>query len=78
MPRRFAASGADFRIGGERAFYSPSHDLIQVPRPEAYFEAINWHRTALHELGHNAERRVMPRRSVFPFEMRSDRRGDAA
>jgi antirestriction protein ArdC len=47
-----AATGADFRIGGERAFYSPSHDFIQVPRPEDYFEPINWHRTALHELGH--------------------------
>jgi antirestriction protein ArdC len=47
-----AATGADFRIGGERAFYSPTHDFIQVPRPEAYFEPINWHRTALHELGH--------------------------
>jgi antirestriction protein ArdC len=47
-----AATGADFRIGGERAFYSPGHDFIQVPRPEAYFEPINWHRTALHELGH--------------------------
>jgi len=23
-----------------------------VPRPDAYFEPINWHRTALHELGH--------------------------
>lgn len=47
-----AASGADFRVGGERAFYSPTHDFIQVPRPDAYFEPINWHRTALHELGH--------------------------
>jgi antirestriction protein ArdC len=47
-----AATGADFRIGGDRAFYSPVHDFIQVPRPEAYFESINWHRTALHELGH--------------------------
>jgi antirestriction protein ArdC len=47
-----AATGADFRIGGDRAFYSPAHDFIQVPRPEAYFEPINWHRTALHELGH--------------------------
>jgi antirestriction protein ArdC len=47
-----AATGADFRIGGERAFYSLSHDFIQVPRPDAYFEPINWHRTALHELGH--------------------------
>jgi antirestriction protein ArdC len=47
-----AATGADFRIGGERAFYAPSGDFIQVPRPESYFEPINWHRTALHELGH--------------------------
>src|SRR6202049_2077557 len=47
-----AATSADFRIGGERAFYSPTHDFIQVPRPEAYFEPINWHRTAAHELGH--------------------------
>ena len=46
------ASGADLRLGGERAFYSPALDYIQVPRPEAYFEPINWHRTALHELGH--------------------------
>jgi antirestriction protein ArdC len=47
-----AATGADFRIGGDRAFYNTMHDFIQVPRPEAYFEPINWHRTALHELGH--------------------------
>jgi antirestriction protein ArdC len=46
------ATGADFRIGGDRAFYSPGSDYIQVPRPDAYFEPINWHRTALHELGH--------------------------
>jgi antirestriction protein ArdC len=46
------ASGADLRLGGDKAFYSPALDYIQVPRPEAYFEPINWHRTALHELGH--------------------------
>jgi antirestriction protein ArdC len=46
------ATGADFRIGGDRAFYSSAHDFIQVPRPEPYFEPINWHRTALHEFGH--------------------------
>jgi antirestriction protein ArdC len=47
-----AATGADFRIGGDRAFYSPAHDYVQVPRPDAYFEPVNWHRTVLHELGH--------------------------
>ena len=47
-----AATGIDFRIGGERAFYVPAHDYVQVPPPQAYFEPINWHRTALHEMGH--------------------------
>jgi antirestriction protein ArdC len=47
-----AAIGADFRIGGARAFYSPSGDFVQVPPPQAYFEPINWHRTAFHEIGH--------------------------
>ncbi|TGV15073.1 DUF1738 domain-containing protein [Mesorhizobium sp. M8A.F.Ca.ET.173.01.1.1] len=46
------ATGIDFRIGGDRAFYMPARDYIQVPPPQAYFEPINWHRTALHELGH--------------------------
>lgn len=46
------ATGVDFRIGGDRAFYVPALDYVQVPPPQAYFEPINWHRTALHELGH--------------------------
>lgn len=46
------ATGIDFRIGGNRAFYVPALDYVQVPLPQAYFEPINWHRTALHELGH--------------------------
>jgi antirestriction protein ArdC len=46
------ATGIDFRIGGNRAFYAPAEDYVQVPPPVAYFEPINWHRTALHELSH--------------------------
>src|SRR6185437_13699007 len=46
------ATAIDFRIGGNRAFYAPTEDYVQVPPPQAYFEPINWHRTALHELGH--------------------------
>lgn len=46
------ATGIDFRVGGNRAYYVPAHDYVQVPPPQAYFEPINWHRTALHELGH--------------------------
>lgn len=46
------ATGIDFRIGGNRAFYVPARDYVQVPPPQAYFEPVDWHRTALHELGH--------------------------
>lgn len=46
------ATGADFRIGGAMAFYSPTHDYVAVPRPDDFHEPVNWHRTAFHELGH--------------------------
>jgi len=54
------ATGITFRIGGKRAFYAPAEDYVQVPPPQAYFEPINWHRTALHEFGHYAEVWIMP------------------
>jgi antirestriction protein ArdC len=47
-----AASGVDFRIGGDRAFYVPTHDYVQVPPQPAFFEQIDYYRTALHELTH--------------------------
>jgi antirestriction protein ArdC len=46
------ASGADFRIGGGEAYYSPGADVVAVPPQGAFGEPINWYRTALHELGH--------------------------
>ena len=46
------ATGADIRIGGNRAFYVPSADYIQVPPPSSFFEPINFHRTGFHELSH--------------------------
>ncbi|PJI87181.1 DUF1738 domain-containing protein [Sphingomonas koreensis] len=47
-----AASGVDFRIGGNEAFYAPAQDFVQVPPQPAFFEQINYYRTALHELTH--------------------------
>jgi antirestriction protein ArdC len=47
-----AASGVEFRIGGERAFYVPALDYVQVPPQPAFFEQINYYRTCLHELTH--------------------------
>ncbi len=46
------ASGADIRIGGNRAYYVPSADYIQVPPMSAFFVPLNWHRTVLHEMVH--------------------------
>ncbi|WP_314371717.1 ArdC-like ssDNA-binding domain-containing protein [Sphingomonas paucimobilis] len=48
------ATGIDFRIGGDRAFYVPALDYVQVPPPQAYFEPINWHRKAVHHAGHES------------------------
>jgi antirestriction protein ArdC len=50
--RIIAATGADFRIGGGEAFYSPAQDYVQVPPQAAFPDPVNWYRTALHELGH--------------------------
>jgi antirestriction protein ArdC len=47
-----AASGVDFRIGGEKAFYVPSADYVQVPPQPAFYDQVNFYRTALHELAH--------------------------
>ena len=46
------ASGADFRIAGGEAYYSPSRDYVAVPPQPAFRAPINWYRTALPELGH--------------------------
>ena len=46
------ASGVDFHIGGDRAFYMPALDRVQVPPQPAFFEPINYYRTCLHELTH--------------------------
>jgi antirestriction protein ArdC len=52
------ATGADVRIGGDKAYYDVAGDFVRVPPPQAFFEPINWHRTALHELGHLVGRRL--------------------
>jgi antirestriction protein ArdC len=44
------ATGADIRIGGDKAYYDVAGDYIRVPPPQAFYESINWHRTAIHEL----------------------------
>lgn len=47
-----AATGAEVRIGGASAYYSPRHDFVAVPHPQDFYAPVDWHRTAFHELGH--------------------------
>ncbi|WP_416464889.1 ArdC family protein [Sphingomonas sp. VDB2] len=49
-----AASGIAFRVGGNRAYYVPAQDYVQVPPQPAFFEQINYYRTCLHELCHGS------------------------
>jgi antirestriction protein ArdC len=43
-----ANSGAVVRIGGDRAFYSPGTDHIQMPPPHAFHSASGWSSTIVH------------------------------
>jgi antirestriction protein ArdC len=48
----FAATGASISHGGNRAFYSPSHDRIQMPPFEAFRDAESYYATLAHETAH--------------------------
>ncbi|MBS0220355.1 MAG: DUF1738 domain-containing protein [Proteobacteria bacterium] len=47
-----SATGADLRMGGQGAFYSPNGDYIVVPPLAAFGQSLDYYRTCLHELGH--------------------------
>ena len=47
-----AATGAKITHGGDRAFYSPTDDRIQLPEWSAFEDGIAYYGTALHELAH--------------------------
>lgn len=45
-------SGIEIRHGGDRAFYIPRDDFIQLPPRENFKSISEYYSTALHELGH--------------------------
>lgn len=48
----FAATGATIRHGGDRAFFSPAQDLVQMPPFEAFREPEAYYATLAHEMTH--------------------------
>ena len=50
-----AATGITVRYGGERAFYSPSGDFVQVPPKATFIEQDEYYETVFHELVHATE-----------------------
>lgn len=48
----FAATGASFRHGGNKAYYAPGPDVIQLPEPEAFKDAESYAAIKAHELTH--------------------------
>ncbi len=60
-------TGAVICHGGNRAFYRPSDDIIQLPPLESFSQSVDYYATALHELchwtGHSSRlNRVLKRR----------------
>ena len=47
-----AATGAEVRHGGNRAFYAPARDFVQMPPFEAFKDAESYYSTLTHELTH--------------------------
>ena len=48
----FAATGADIRHGGNQAYYSVTHDYIQMPPFECFRDAESYYATLAHETTH--------------------------
>ena len=48
----FANTGAVIRHGGNRAFYRPSDDFVQMPEMEAFKDTASYYATTAHEITH--------------------------
>lgn len=64
-----AATEADVRHGGERAYYCPTGDFIQLPHRERFDTSGAYWKTALHELAHWSEPRQHLDRQQLGYAM---------
>ena len=67
------ASGVEFRIGGDKAFYVPSQDFVQVPDQRRFSDQINYYRTACHELCHATGHKTRLDRNLLTIDGMADR-----
>lgn len=49
----FARAGVAIRHGGDKAFYTPAADFVQMPAPEAFESLDAYHATLAHEAVHS-------------------------
>jgi antirestriction protein ArdC len=49
---RIANTGAHIQHGGDRAFFAPAYDLIQLPAKASFKSEAHYYATAFHELTH--------------------------
>ncbi|UZK70773.1 zincin-like metallopeptidase domain-containing protein [Sphingomonas sp. S1-29] len=49
----FQATGVKVQHGGDKAFYSPSQDFVQMPESAAFPDLLDYYRTLSHELVHS-------------------------
>ena len=63
---------------GDQAYYMPPVDKVYMPSITRFEDPRRFYGVWAHELAHNAEVWIMPRRSAQPVTLRSDRRGVSA
>ncbi|UZK69588.1 zincin-like metallopeptidase domain-containing protein [Sphingomonas sp. S1-29] len=49
----FAATGVKVQHGGDKAYYSPGSDFVQMPHSAAFGDLLDYYRTLAHELVHS-------------------------
>ncbi|QGJ70860.1 Antirestriction protein ArdC [Planctomycetales bacterium 10988] len=58
MDRLVVAAGVNLRHGGNRAFYSPGGDFIQMPHRHQFETSEGYYQTLAHEMTHWSEKRI--------------------
>ncbi|MGO9360799.1 MAG: zincin-like metallopeptidase domain-containing protein [Xanthobacteraceae bacterium] len=76
--RFFASTKATIQHGGNRAFYSPDRDIVQMPELQTFRDGESYYATLAHEMTHNAVARIMPHDSVNYWDSKALRHGRSA